>query len=116
MRQGVKSQSTPRVHTTGLLSSAPTSGDTMEKKRIARYCVGNGHLNGDNAWTARGREVILRQVNKQLHDGEITNSGTSMETSASSLGVGNTKDVEENMSGPDGGYNLARSKPEKKLS
>ena len=80
----------PRVHTTGLLSSAPTSGDMMKKKQIARYCVGNRHLNRDNAWTARGQKVILHHANKQLHDEEVTNS----ETSASSLG---TKDIDENM-------------------
>ena len=55
MRQGVKSHSTSHVYTTGLLLSAPTSGDMMDKKRIARYCIGNGHLNEDNAWTARGQ-------------------------------------------------------------
>jgi len=42
-----------------------TSGDTMEKKRIARYCLGNGDLNGDNAWAARDQEVILRHAKKQ---------------------------------------------------
>jgi len=71
-----------------LLSSAPTNGDTMEKKQIARYCVGNGHLKGDNTRTARGQEVILGTPTSR-HDGEVTNSGTLMETSASSLGVGN---------------------------
>ena len=50
-----------------------------------------------NSWTARGQEVILRHADKQLHDGEITNSGTSMETSVCSLGVGNTKDFEDNI-------------------
>ena len=88
MRQGVKSQ---HVHTTGLLSSAPTSGDTMERKRIARYCVGNGHLNKENAWAARGQEVIVCHANKQLHDREVTNSETSMETTSSLLGVGTSR-------------------------
>ena len=78
-----------------------------------RYCVGNRRLNGDNTWIARGQEVILHHANKQLHNGEVTNSETSMETLASS--VGNTKDIEEEKSRPIGD-NLAKNKPEKELS
>ena len=57
MRQGVKSHSTPRVHTSGLLSSVPTSGVTMEKKRLASYCVGNKHLDRDDA--SPGSSVVI---------------------------------------------------------